>query len=346
MKTEISKLNPAEFGLKEDQAETIEKAFMPKIIERNALSEMYETLIKSELSPELCMEAGSLRKKLVKVRKGIADIHRTQKAFYLAAGRFVDAWKNKETMPIEQMEEKLTSIEKYYENLEKERKNKLRDERIAELVKYEVDGSLMLLGEMKEEVWVNFLAGIRLQYEQKKEAEKKAEEDRLAAIEAEKKRQEEIRLENERLKKEREELERKQEAERKKMEAERAKAEKARKEAEAKMLAQARADREKLEVARAEKEKAEAELREKREAEERVRKEAEERAIAEEKARIAAEKARAAAPDKIKLQQLASDIKNISLPELKTAEAQTILAAVKTLLSKVNNYINEKIITL
>lgn len=346
MTTEISKLNPAEFGLKEDQVATIEKAFMPKIIERNALSEMYETLIKSELSPELCMEAGSLRKKLVKVRTGIADIHRTQKAFYLAAGRFVDAWKNKETRPIEQMEEKLTSIEKYYENLEKERKNKLRDERIAELAKYEMDGSLMLLGEMKDEVWVNFLAGAKLQYEQKKEAERKAEEERLAAIEAEKRRQEEIRIENERLKKEREELERKQEAERRKMEAEKAKAEKDRREAEAKMLAQAKADRERIEAERIRAEQAEAELRQKREAEERARKEAEERAIEEERARIAAEKARAAAPDKIKLQQLASDIKNISMPELKTAEAQAILSAVKTLLSRVNDYLSEKITTL
>jgi len=33
----------------------------------------------------------------------------------------VDALKNKHTLPIEQMEEKLAEIEKYYENLEKER---------------------------------------------------------------------------------------------------------------------------------------------------------------------------------------------------------------------------------
>lgn len=346
MATEILKLNPDEFGLKEDQAETIEKAFMPKIIERNALAEVYENLITGELSPELCVEAKALRLKLVKVRTGIAEIHRTQKAFYLAAGRYVDAWKNKETLPVEQMEEKLDGIEKYFENIERERKNKLRDERLAELSKYEMDGGLMLLGEMKDEVWINFLAGAKLQYEQKKEAERKAEEERLAAIEAEKKRQEEIRLENERLKKEREELEKAQEAERKKMEAEKVKAEKARRDAEAKMLAQAKADREKLEAARAEKEKAEAELRQKREAEDNARKESEARAIAEEKARIAAEKARAAAPDKIKLQQLASDIKNLPLPELKTAEANAILSAVKTLLFKVNDYISEKTNTL
>lgn len=346
MTTEIVKVNPAEFGLKEAEVQPIESAFMPKIIEREALREVYENVINQELTPALCTEAKSLRLKLVKVRTGIADIHRTQKAYFLAAGRFCDAWKTKETRPVEQMEEKLEAIEKHFENLERERKNKLRDERLAELNKYEMDGSLMLLGEMKEEVWVNFLAGAKLQYEQKKEAERKAEEERLAAIEAEKKRQEEVRLENERLRKEREALEIAQAVERKKLEAEKAKAEKARKEAEAKMLAQAKADREKLEAARIEKEKAEAELREKREAEERARKEAEARAIAEEKSRIAAEKARAAAPDKIKLQQLATDINNVQFPDLKTAEAQAILASVKTLLSKVNDYLSDKITTL
>lgn len=340
---EIVKVNPAEFGLKEAEVQPIESAFMPKIIEREALREVYENVINQELTPALCVEAKSLRLKLVKVRTGIADIHRTQKAYFLAAGRFCDAWKTKETLPVEQMEEKLEAIEKYFENLERERKNKLRDERLAELSKYEMDGSLMLLGEMKDEVWTNFLAGAKLQYEQKKEAERKAEEDRLAAIEAEKKRQEEVRLENERLRKEREELEKAREAERKKLEAEKAKAEKARKEAEAKMLAQAKADREKLEAAQAEKAKAEAELRQKREAEERARKEAEARAIAEEKARIAAEKAKAMAPDKDKLLAFAESILNLPMPKLNSPEARAILDNATTLLNKVDAYIRSNV---
>lgn len=343
MTTEISKINPAEFGLQEAQAKTIEAAFMPKIIERNALAEMYETLITGEITPELSMEAKSLRLKLVKVRTGISEIHRTQKAFYLAAGRYVDAWKSKETAPVEQMEEKLEGIEKYYENLERERKAKLRADRLLELQKFESDGSLIPLGEMTDEVWTNYLSGVRLAYEQRKENERKAEEERLAAIEAERQRQEAIRAENERLRKEREALEIAQAAERKKLEAERAKAEKARKEAETKMLAQAKADREKLEAARAEKEKAEAELRQKREAEDRARKEAEARAIAEEKARIAEEKRKAMAPDKDKLLAFAKEISNLPLPKLGSPEAMTILDNATTLLNKVDVYIKSKV---
>lgn len=342
MNTEIVKLNPAEYGLKETEVQPIEKAFMPKIVERDALKPIYEALITEELTPALCVKSKELRLKLVKVRTGIAKIHETQKAYYLAAGRFVDAWKKKETLPVEQMEEKLEAIEKYFENIEKERKAKLRDERIAELVKYEVDGTLLMLGEMTEEVWTNYLAGVKLQYEAKKEAERKAEEDRLAAIEAEKKRQEEIRLENERLKKEREEIERQAEIERKKQVAELAKKEKERKEAEAKMLEQAKKDREKIEAERLAREKAEKELRDKKEAEERAAKAEQERLQQEEIARQKAEKKAAAAPDKEKLLKFAESINAIQLPGLKTPEAAEISANVKTLLNKVNAYIIEK----
>ncbi len=344
MTTEIAKLNPAEFGLKEDQAETIEKAFMPKIIERNILSEMYETVIKGDVNvPETALEARDLRLKLVKVRTGIAEIHRVQKAYYLAAGRFVDAWKNKETAPVEQMEEKLLSIEKYQENIERERKAALRAERVKELEKYEVDGSLIMLGEMTEDVWQNYIAGVKVQYQLRKEAEAKAEADRLAEIEAERKRQEEIRLENERLKAEREALEKAQAKERAKLAAEKAAAEKKAKEAEAAMLAQAKKDREEMEAARLAREKAETELREKREAEERAHKEAEERAIAEEKARIVAAKKAAAAPDTDKLRDYMKRLSEVELPVMKTAEAQAILNNVGGLLSKINAYIEEKI---
>lgn len=337
MTTEITKLNPEEFGLKEDQAATIEKAFMPKIIERNMLSEMYETVIKGDVTvPETALEARDLRLKLVKVRTGIAEIHRVQKAYYLAAGRFVDAWKNKETAPVEQMEEKLLAIEKYQENIERERKAVLRAERLKELEKYEVDGSLIMLGEMTEDVWQNYIAGVKVQYQLRKEAEAKAEADRLAAIEAERKRQEEIRFENEILKAEREALEKAQAKERAKLAAEKAEAERKAKEAEAAMLAQAKKDREALEAARLEKERIEAEVKAKEEAAAKAAKDAE-------AARLREAKKAAAAPDTDKLRDYMKRLSEVELPVMKTAEAQAILNNVGGLLSKINAYIEEKI---
>jgi len=339
---QLVKLNPEEYGLKEAEVAPIENAFAPKIAEREALKNIYEAVIVKELTPALCSEAKELRLKLVKVRTGIAEIHKTQKAYFLAAGRFVDAWKNKETAPVEQMEEKLESIEKYFENIERERKQKLRDERLAELQKYETDGTLLMLGEMSDEVWNNYFAGVKLQYEARKESERKAEEARLAEIEAEKKRQEEIRLENERLRIEAEKREKEIEVERKKLEAEKAKAERARKDAEEKAKKEQEEARKKLEAIQAEKDKAEAELRAKREAEEKAEKERQANLQAEETARIQAEKKAAAAPDKEKLFNLIGTINDLQLPELKTKEAGEIITNVKILLGKVNAYIAEK----
>lgn len=101
------------------------------------------------------------------------------------------------------------------------------------------------------------------------------------------------------------------------------------------------------------KEKAEAEEREririenerlkaKAEAEQKARKEAEAKAAAELKAKQDAEKKAKAAPDKAKLNDFAKMLDELTLPELKSEEANKILTDAKTLLAKVSNFIREK----
>lgn len=321
--TEITKVDPKEFGLEPSETQTIEQAFMPKIVERDALKTIYEGLITQELTPALCSDAGDLRRKLVKVRTGIAEIHKTQKAFFLAAGRFVDAWKNKETAPIEQMEENLSAIEKHFENIEKERKAKLRQERIDELARYEVDGTLIMLGEMTDDVWNNYLAGVVLQYNNRKEAERKAEEERIAKEKAEAEERERIRVDNERLRKE-------AEAREKEIAAERAKVEAERKAAEKKQRKEREAAEKKLREEREAREKAEAEIRAKREAEEAAKKAAEAEA-----------KKKANAPEKEKLMSFAQAIDSLEIPETISPEAAHILENAKGLLLKVSSYIRD-----
>ena len=297
---ELEKINPTEFGLEVSQVETIEQAFLPKIQEREALVAIYDQLITSELTPELCKEAKEVRLKLVKVRTGIADIHKTQKAFFLAAGRFVDAWKNKETLPVEQMEDKLSEIENYYINIEKAQKAQLQAERLLEVSKY-TEYPANALGEMEQQVYDAYLQGLKVAYDAKIEAERKAEEERLAAIEAEKAERERIRVENERLKAEAEQKEKELAEERAKAEAERkAFEEAARKEREAaEAILKAEQEKARLESEKAANEKAalEAELKEKADKEAAELKAKQE---AEKQAKLEAEKAEKA-PRKEKL---------------------------------------------
>jgi hypothetical protein len=178
MNTELVKVDPKEYGLEEVQVATIEQAFLPKITERDGYAQIYEQLITKELTKELCNEARELRLKLVKTRTGIADIHKTQKAFFLAAGKFVDAWKNKETAPVEQMEEKLSEIEKHFENIEKERIAKLEADRLT-LTKQFTEYPASNLGLMADIVFDSYLLGLKVAYEAKIKAEREAEQLRI-----------------------------------------------------------------------------------------------------------------------------------------------------------------------
>lgn len=235
--TELIKVDPKEFGLEETKATAIEQSFLPKIVERDGYVQVYENLLTKEITRQVCEEAATLRRKLVKVRTGIADIHKVEKAFYLASGRYVDALKNKHTLPIEQMEETLSNIEKHFENIEKERLEKLQIERIEAIAPYITDTTGLDFRTMQQEVFDAYLVAKKQAYFDFKAAEKAAEEERLAKELAEKAEQERIKLENERLKKEAEEREAI-------LKAEREKAEKERLEVEAKI----QAEREKIQA--------------------------------------------------------------------------------------------------
>lgn len=177
-------INPSEFGIDVKKAEKVSNSFAPKIAEIEGYKNVYSGIIQSELNKENMQQARELRLKLVKVRTGIAAIHKTEKAFYLAAGRFVDALKNKLTEPVEQMEEKLLEIEETEKRLEAERIARVKAERESELSKYCENVSLFPLGEMTQDAYEQLLNGQILAYEAKKKAEEEAE---IARIEKERK---------------------------------------------------------------------------------------------------------------------------------------------------------------
>lgn len=331
----LTKINPQEFGLKETEVATIEAAFMPKIAERDGLKEVYSQILSKEITPQVCEEAKSIRLKLVKVRTGIAEIHKTQKAFFLAAGRFVDAWKNKETEPVLQMEENLTTIEEYYARIEAKRIAELQETRAAEMAKYEADFIPGNLGELTDQVWNNFILGTKTAYEAKKAAEKAAAEAEAKRIAEEKAEQERIRLENEKLQKELKEQEEKAAAEKatadKLLKEQQAKAEAEAKKAAEKLAAEQAAAKAAAEQAAAEKAKLEAELK--------AKAEAEAAKLAEEAAKAEAELAKG---DAAKIQDLISDLESLKTKySFKSASNRKKYADVAILLDKVINHIQK-----
>ena len=257
---ELASVDMSQFGLEETKAVEIRKDFDAVLKIASELESDYNNVIAKELSEDVCAEAKALRLKYVKVRTGIAKVHKERKAFYLSGGRAVDGLKNAYTHAVEGNEAKLKEIETHYERIEAERIATLQAERMEIILAIDPDSPATDFASMSDDVWNNYKNGVELAVKQRKEAEEKAEAELIAKEKAEAEERERIAKENAKLKAEAEKREKaekarraKEEAEKKRIEAER---EKERKEAEAK-LAKERAEREKVEAEAKAKEEAE-----------------------------------------------------------------------------------------
>lgn len=256
--------------------------------------------------------------------------------------------KAKQTMQIltKEIEENARWKEETKERFEAEQKELKIQQRMLKVLKVAPEMSRTEFENMSDETFEMFYAGIEKAYNDKIEAEKKAEAERIEKEKAELAERERIRKENERLKAEAEAKEKQLIAERAKAEAERKvieeSAKKEREENERKLKVEQETARIAAEKAAAEKAKLEAEIKAKSDAEEKARKEAESKVIAEQKAKDAAEKKAKNAPDKTKLIELAARIDGLNMPEIKGEEAKKILSDSINLLSKVSAYIREK----
>jgi len=245
--------------------------------------------------------------------------------------------KAKQTMQIltKEIEENARWKEETRQRFESEQKELKVQQRMVQVAKFAPELQRSEFENMSDEGFNVFVAGIEKQYNDRIEAERKAEEERIAKEKAEAEERERVRIENERLKAEAEAKEKQLAEERAKAEAERkAIEEKARKE-------KADADA-KLKAEREAKEKLEAELKAKAEAEAKAKRDAEAKATSELKAKQDAEKKAKAAPDKAKLNDFAKMLDELPLPELKSEEANKVLNDAKTLLAKVSAFIREK----
>lgn len=335
-------VDPKEYGLTQEKANSIDEAFREPIKELAELETEYakfENLV-GEPPEDTCKEAKALKQRYVKIRTTTEKIHKEEKSFFLGAGRYVDAWKNRQKEIGKVREDKLSNIADYYVNLEKERIEKIRLEREAALRECTDDPETMYippdLGNMEDRAWSIYLSGIKTEYERQKAEEAKAEQERIEAEKREREENERIRKENERLQKEAEKREKELQKEREKAEAERKEAEeKARKEREA-VEEKARKEREEMEAKlaaeRAEREKIERERREKEEAEAKAKAEEEER-----------QRKAAAAPDKEKLKSAIDYISAFPLIKVQTKEAQEILEYTESKLKELSKWIFNEI---
>lgn len=163
----------------------IQKTFEPMVKMLAEFETRYDEIVASEITQDTCTKAKRLRLDIAKVRTTTENVRKAEKEEHLRAGKAIDGVANILKFAVTKKEEKLEEIEKHFETIEAERIAKLAQDRAIELMAYECE-NIAGLGTMNEMVYANFLTGAKINFENKKESERKAEEERLRLIEVEK----------------------------------------------------------------------------------------------------------------------------------------------------------------
>lgn len=323
-------------GLAPESAQHLLAAFQPHFATAQELCEQAKGVIVTDATQVTeIKKSRALRLKLKDVRVEADKTRKALKEDSLRTGKAIDGMANVLKFLIEPVEQRLDDQEKIAERMEAERKAALKASREELLRPYGIDTTCYMLGDMTDATFAQLLDSTRTAHVARVESEKKAEADRVAAEAARVAEEKRIKAENERLRVEAEAREKEAEAERKKAAAAlAAEQEKARKEREA-IEAKARVEREAAEAVA----KKEREAREKLEAEAAARKRADDAKAA---ADAKAKKAASLAPDKEKVAALASVVRGIAMPEVKSAEASDAVKNIMVLIEKLAVYIEQQ----
>lgn len=301
-------------GLAEEKSKALISSFVGYFDQAKRLASEAKTIEVTSVDQTREMaKARDLRLQLQKIRtQGVEQTRIQLKEQSLREGKAIDGLANVIKALIVPVEEHLKDQEEFAKRIEEQKKLEVEQERIRELSKYvEGEGYSLHPDKMSQETFDKLLEASKFTFEAQKKAEEDAEKARLAQIEADRKEQERVRLENEKLKAEAEKRERELALEREKVQKEQ--------EAREAQLAKERAEQEA---------KLEAERQARLEAEEKMRKEQEARLEAE---RANAEKQRQMllAPDREKLNHLADQLLAVEMPAVKSPEAMMLIEHVR-----------------
>lgn len=168
----------------DESAAEIKSFFVPMLDKMEELEEKFNPIMakydpNEPPSQELVLEAKALYRIYVSTRTGTEGIRKKVKAYYLLMCGMIDGFGKTQKAMGGNKEEALLKIIKHNERIEAERIQKIEDERIAELKEYDYPGENMNLGNMNASMYETILNGAKLAFNQAKEAEEKAEKERL-----------------------------------------------------------------------------------------------------------------------------------------------------------------------
>lgn len=194
-------------GLEKTKSQRLLEMFTPYFNRMSEIETKINGLNAADPQKEDIKIAKEIRLALKNNRVASEKIKDDAKASILIEGRLIDNLNNIIKNTSKGLELKCEQIEKDAEIKEAARIEAIRISRVELLAHYVEDANIFPLGAITQDQFDTMLSGYKLAVEQKKEAEAKAEAERIAKETAEKLEEERIRQENERLKKEAEEKE-------------------------------------------------------------------------------------------------------------------------------------------
>jgi hypothetical protein len=157
-------------------AESIASNFAPFMGEVQEQIDLLKPLQKG--NPEHVEIARRISIDLGRIRSRKDAVKKEQKDYYLKVGRFIDALSNTVEGMITLTQDEAKEHAKYFENLEKQRLEKLREERLALISPY-MENPPLGLDLINEDTFHIMLTGAKKAHEDRIEAERIAEELRL-----------------------------------------------------------------------------------------------------------------------------------------------------------------------
>jgi len=340
-------LAPMLVEVDKDTAVSLMDTFSPLLEKANEWKVEAEKIIITNIDQADDMKkARKIRLAMKSVRGDVEKDRVKMKKNIVLMGKAIDGISNIIKAILIPAEDHLKEQELFIQRKEERRKADLADKRGTELYQYDIDPSFYSLDVMPEEGYVQLLEASKISFDNKKAAELKIEQDRIAKETAEAEERELVSKENEQLRKDAVAREKKIKVERQKqakIEKERqAKENAARKAREEKERKEREEQQAKLTKEREAREKVEAELKARNDAEEKAALDEQARLEAEEKAREDAENAARLAPDKKKLEDFAVRITKVETPDVTSEEAKAIVKGAVELLNRTSAYIKDK----
>jgi hypothetical protein len=178
-------------NLTENKAKEIEKLYLPMVKALNELEKEFNEVVSMETNKETSKLARDLRIRIGKTRIEADKVRKKAKENILIEGNAIQSAYNTLLYVTKTKEDKLLDIELHEEKKEALRIANLQDEREHELKKY-TENIPTNLGEFTDEVWSDYITGVKKNHEEriareKEEQAKKEEQERIAKLHNERK---------------------------------------------------------------------------------------------------------------------------------------------------------------